>query len=254
MIEVPIKNKAIIEAARLIDQSNLAVFFTGAGISTPSGIPDFRGTDGMWNQVDPMKVASLSAFQNHPDRFFAWFHKLVKVAYQSKPNNAHYALSKLEQLGKSMGVITQNIDGLHSEAGSSNVLELHGSIRTAHCIQNNHEVAGSEYLPKFISSGKIPLCPRCHSVLKPDFVLYEELLPQDVWESADILSEKCDLMIVIGSSLEVVPAASIPYRSVQKAAKLMIINMSENQLDGYAHIIIRDDVSIVLPKIVECLK
>ena len=201
-----------------------------------------------------MKVASLSAFQNHPDRFFAWFHKLVKVSYHSKPNNAHYALAKLEQLGKSMGVITQNIDGLHSEAGSSNVLELHGSVRTAHCIQNNHEVAGEEYLPLFISSGKIPLCPYCQSVLKPDFVLYEELLPQDIWDSADILSEKCDLMIVVGSSLEVVPASSIPYRSVQNAAKLMIINMSDTHLDGFADLIIRDDASIVLPKIVECMK
>ena len=153
-----------------------------------------------------------------------------------------------------MGVITQNIDGLHSQAGSKNVIELHGSVRTAHCIRNRHNILGDDYLPRFISSGKIPLCPQCGSMLKPDFVLYEELLPQDVWKSANIISEKCDLMIVVGSSLEVVPASSIPYHSLQNAAKLMIINMSDTHLDGFAQLIIRDDASMVLPKIVECMK
>jgi NAD-dependent deacetylase len=253
MISVAKENKIIIEAARLIDQSKLAVFFTGAGISTPPGIPDFRGTHGMWRQDDPMEVASLSAFRNHPDRFFSWFHNLARAAYHASPNPAHLAVGELERLGKIRGVITQNIDGLHTRADSVNVFELHGSIRTAHCLSNNHRVVAEDYLPGFIASGKIPLCPQCQSMLKPDIVLYEEMLPQDIWKSADILSEECDLMVVVGSSLEVFPASSIPYRSVENAAKLLIINLSTTRLDSRAQFIIRDDVNRILPKILECI-
>jgi NAD-dependent deacetylase len=254
MISVAKENKIIIEAARLIEQSKLAVFFTGAGISTPSGIPDFRGTNGMWSQDDPMEVASLSAFQDHPDRFYVWFHKLVGAAYQARPNKAHLAVGELERLRKIRGVITQNIDGLHTRAGSINVYELHGSIRTAHCLRYSHIVAADDYMPNFISSGEIPLCPHCRSMLKPDIVLYKEMLPQEIWKSADILSEKCDLMVVVGSSLEVFPAASIPYQAVENASNLMIINLSATQLDSRAQFIIRDDVNFILPKIVECIK
>lgn len=244
----------ILEAARLIEKSNLAVFFTGAGISTPSGIPDFRGTQGLWNRDNPMEVASLTAYQKHPDRFFAWFHKLASVSYHARPNAAHFAVEKLERKGKFKGVITQNIDGLHIRAGSINVLELHGSLKTAHCVENYHVISGEDYLPEFIRSGSIPYCPQCRSMLKPDIILYEEMLPQGIWESADILSKKCDLMVVVGSSLEVVPASSIPYTAVQNGARLIIINLSNTPLDNHADLVIQDDVNIILPKIIESIK
>ncbi len=234
---------AISESAKLIDQSKLAIFFTGAGISTPSGIPDFRGKTGSWKRENPMDVVSLSTFQSQPARFYTWFRPFVAISYNAKPNAAHYAIYNLENQGKAYQVITQNIDNLHSKAGSKNVIELHGSIRTGTCTGCKHKFSGDEYLPEFISTGIIPVCKFCQNILRPDIVLFEEMLPQESCELADILIEKCDLIIVVGSSLEVMPAASYPLRAVQNGAKLVIFNQSQTHLDKFAQIIIRDDIS-----------
>ncbi len=242
---------AINEAARLIERSTSAVFFTGAGISTSSGIPDFRGSTGLWTKDNPLEVASLSTFINQPERFYAWFHPLVEASYNAKPNTAHKAIHHLEQLVNVEGVITQNIDSLHTSAGSSNIIELHGSIQTASCFNCHRFIPGFEYLPDFIETEIIPRCKVCNEIIKPGIVLFEELLPQKAWDMAEYLSKQCDLMIVVGSSLEVIPAASIPSNAVQNGAKLIILNSASTHLDRFAQIILRDDVSLTLPEIVE---
>jgi NAD-dependent deacetylase len=247
------KDTAISESAKLIDHSKLVIFFTGAGISTPSGIPDFRGKTGFWKRENPMDVISLSAFQSHPNRFFAWFRSFAAAAYDAKPNAAHYAIHNFEKLGRVNHIITQNIDNLHTKAGSENVIELHGSIRTGTCTHCSHKIIGDDYLPDFIATGTIPLCKLCQNIIKPDIVLFEEMLPQESCELADILIEKCDLIIVVGSSLEVLPAGSYPLRAVQNGAKLVIFNQSQTQLDKFAHIVIRDDIVNSVPKLNEYL-
>ena len=242
---------AINEAARLIERSKSAVFFTGAGISTPSGIPDFRGMNGLWTKENPMEVASLSIFHKQPERFYNWLRPLAKASYKAKPNAAHAAIRQIEKHANVTSVITQNIDHLHSTAGSLNVIELHGSIVTASCSSCSQSISGKDYLPGFIKTGTIPKCSRCGGIIKPGIVLFEEMLPQEAWELADNLTRKCDLMIVVGSSLEVVPAASIPSNAVQNGSKLIILNSSPTHLDRYAQVLHRDDVSISLPKIAE---
>ena len=151
-------------------------------------------------------------------------------------------------------MITQNIDALHTKAGSENVIELHGSIRTGTCTTCNHKVIGDEYLPEFISTGIIPLCHICQNVIRPDIVLFEEMLPKESCELADILINKCDLIIVVGLSLEVMLAASYPLRAVQNGAKLIIFNLSPTHLDKFAQLIIRDDIINSVPKLSECLQ
>jgi NAD-dependent deacetylase len=254
MIRGADKDTAISESAKLIKKSKLAIIFTGAGISTPSGIPDFRGKNGYWIVENPMEVASFSVFQNQTERFFAWFRSFASVSFYAKPNAAHYTISNLEKLGKVHNIITQNIDNLHTKAGSENVIELHGSIRTGTCIACNHKSSGDDYLPHFISTGIIPLCNLCRNIIKPDIVLFEELLPQESCELADILIVKCDLIIVVGSFLEVMLAAAYPLRTVQNGAKLIIFNNCKTPLDNLALIIIRDDIIYTVPKLGEFLR
>jgi NAD-dependent deacetylase len=244
---------AISESAKLIDQSKLVIFFTGAGISTPSGIPDFRGKTGLWKQENPMDVISLSTFQSQPARFYAWFRPFAAISYYAQPNAAHHAIHNLEKDGKAYQVITQNIENLHSKAGSENVIELHGSIRTGTCTGCNRKFGGDDYLPDFISTGTIPICKFCQNILRPDIVLFQEMLPQESCELADILIEKCDLIIVVGSSLKVMPAASYPLRAIQNGAKLVIFNQSQTHLDKFAQIVIRDDIVHSVPKLNENL-
>jgi NAD-dependent deacetylase len=244
---------AISEISKLIDHSKYIIFFTGAGISTPSGIPDFRGKTGFWKRENPMDALSLTAFQSYPNRFFAWFRSFAATAYDAKPNPVHNTIHDLEKLGRVHHIITQNIDNLHTKAGSEKVTELHGSIRTGTCTHCCHKVNGDDYLPDFIATGAIPLCKLCQNIIKPDIVLFEEMLPQESCELADILIEKCDLIIVVGSSLEVMPAASYPLRAVQNGAKLVIFNQSQTQLDKFAYIVIRDDVVNSVPKLNEYL-
>ncbi len=251
MIRGADQDTAISESAKLIDQSKLAIFFTGAGISTPSGIPDFRGNTGFWKQENPKEVVSLSAFTHHPARFYAWFRNFAAIAYYAKPNAAHFAIHNLEKLGRVHKIITQNIDHLHSKAGSENVIELHGSIRTGTCTTCHHKYSGDDYLPEFITTGTIPHCELCRNIIRPDIVLFDEMLPKESCELADIIIVKCDLIIIVGSSLEVMPAASYPLRAVQNGAKLIIFNNSKTPLDEIAQIVIRDDIANSVPKLCE---
>jgi NAD-dependent deacetylase len=238
-------------AIALLRKSRRAVALTGAGISTPSGIPDFRspGT-GLWSQVDPMQVASIQAFRRDPAAFYRWYGASARQMFAAQPNPAHQALAELERRGTLQAVVTQNIDRLHQKAGSRRVLELHGNCQTAHCLRCG---AGSEAYPlleRFLETGEVPHCS-CGGLIKPDVVLFGEMLPPDVLEEARQEIARCDLLLVVGSSLVVMPAAELPWLAVQARAPLILCNREATWADPYAAVILRDDVARSLPALLE---
>jgi NAD-dependent deacetylase len=237
-------------AARLISSARCGVVLTGAGISTPSGIPDFRTPgSGIWSHFNPMEVASLSAFRYQPEKFLTWFHPLAKKILQALPNPAHYALAILEKAGYLQTIITQNIDGLHQRAGSEQVLEVHGTMESLTCIGCYSKYPSEDFISSFIYKGIPPRCPDCDQILKPDVILFEEQLPKQTWLKAQKACQTCGVMLVAGSSLEVTPVAILPQRALENHAKLIIINQSPTYLDSFAEVRIQGDVADVLPLI-----
>lgn len=241
----------ILQAAQLIQKAKHTVAFTGAGISTPSGIPDFRSRgSGLWEHYDPMEVASLSAFRYDPDKFYKWIQPLALTMIEAEPNPAHIALARLEEAGLLAGIVTQNIDNLHRRAGSEIVFEVHGHMREMTCVSCYSCHPTDSFIEKFIKTGETPHCPDCGGVLKPNTVLFEEQLPYDVFcGAADLLSQS-DLILIAGSSLEVVPVASLPVDPLNAGARLIIINHYPTYLDERADVIFRQDVAVVLPRLV----
>ncbi len=238
----------ISEAKVILDRSKHTVFFTGAGISTPSGIPDFRSPgSGLWEKYDPFAVASLSAFKNNPERFFDWIKPLYLQSKNAQPNSAHHAIAELERRGKAQSVITQNIDGLHHAAGSQNVITLHGTVETATCPKCRHGYDGDKLLALYIERDELPVCRKCGSLIKPDVILYEEPLPKDAWEKAAREMRKAQAVFVVGSSLETYPANTLPEIAVSHGAHLVIITLSETPMDQIASVLIHEDVTLALP-------
>jgi len=246
-----VKLEAQIEqAARLIVKAEHVVSVTGAGHSTPSGIPDFRSPEsGLWARYNPMTVASIFGFRQRPEDFFEWVRPMVKTLLTARPNPAHKALADLEAMGCMKAVITQNIDGLHQQAGSQHVLELHGHIREATCIRCYQIEPSAPFLSDFIEKGKIPRCSSCGAILKPNVILFGEQLPVSVLNAAWREVRACDLVLVAGSSLEVAPARDLPMTAVMHGAKAIVINYQPTGLDARAHVVIHNDVALVLPKI-----
>ena len=241
----------IAKAARLIRAANKVVALTGAGSSTPSGIPDFRSHDsGLWNRYSPMEVASLTRFRHQPEVFFEWLRPLARQLIQAQPNPSHKALAILEKVGHIQVVITQNIDGLHQRAGSKVVIEVHGSLKTLTCIGCYQQISSKGYIGPYIEGGQIPNCPICSKILKPDVVLFEEQLPIKPWLQAQDAVKTCDLMIVAGSSLVVMPVAGLPIDAFENQAKIIVVNLSPTYIDDYADIVIYGDVAEILPAIV----
>lgn len=245
----------ITTAARMLRQARHAVALTGAGVSTPSGIPDFRsGNSSLWAQHNPQEVASLLGFMRDPAPFFGWIRPVARIIQNARPNPAHTALAELESHGVLKALITQNVDLLHSRAGSANPLELHGHFRTLTCTYCFARYQADDYLPDFVRSGEIPRCPTCGHVLKPDVVLYGEQLPArtviDAWHA----TRRSDLFLVAGSSLEVLPAADMPRMAHARGARLIIINLAPSYCDPLADLVIRADVADALPAIAEALK
>lgn len=248
-------NPAIHQIAQLIAQSNHCVVFSGAGISTRSGIPDFRSAGtGLWETSNPMLVASATAFRHHPDRFFNWLRPLLETSLQAQPNPAHHSLVEIEQMGILKAIITQNIDGLHQKAGSAVVIELHGSMKRFYCPVCHFQIQQLKHVYAAILAGKIPLCPRCNAILKPDITLFEEALPVNAWEHAERETLQADLMLIAGSSLEVAPASSLPALAQHQGCKIVIINFTPTFLDQYAEVTLNMDIAESLPRIVEKLK
>ncbi|HLE13300.1 MAG TPA: NAD-dependent deacylase [Anaerolineales bacterium] len=241
----------LLAAASLLRSAKKGVALTGAGISTPSGIPDFRSAgSGLWTRFDPFEVASLSAFRYRPEKFYAWMRSLAIEIVQARPNPAHLALASLEQVGLIQMVITQNIDSLHQRAGSLHVLEIHGTLQSLTCIGCYHRYGASGFLEPYLETGQIPRCPDCYQILKPDVVLFEEQLPVRAWLQAQQACESCDLLLVAGSSLEVMPVAGLPLRALEHGSHLILVNQSPTYLDERADFIFNEDVAVVLPHLV----
>jgi NAD-dependent deacetylase len=242
--------EAIEDAAELFRKAKRVVALTGAGISTPSGIPDFRseGT-GLWSRDEPLEVASLSTFRTHPERFFEWFRPLVGRIFNAEPNAAHNALAEMESSSREITVITQNIDVLHQKAGSKNVVEMHGSVQSMSCTQCFKKFETRYFFQDFIESGTIPTCPICNGILKPNVILFGEQLPQTAWFEAQRAARQCDLMLVAGSSLEVLPVAGLPMQALDRGAHLIIVNNTPTYLNVRADVVLMQDVSTILPEI-----
>ena len=241
---------AIEDAAVLIRKAERAVVLTGAGISTPSGIPDFRSeVSGLWSHEEPMEVASLSTFRTAPQRFFNWFQPLAAQIFTAQPNAAHKALAQLEAAGHVRTIVTQNIDALHQKAGSKHVVEMHGTLRTLSCTNCFKQFESAPFLQPYIEIGKIPQCLNCNGILKPDVILFGEQLPQSAWYEAQRAARQCDLMVIAGSSLEVLPVARLPMQALDRGAHLIIINNTPTYLNVRADIVILDDVASTLPEI-----
>ncbi len=230
------------------------VAFTGAGISAESGIPTYRGEGGLWTKYDPNLYAHIGYFRQNPSYYWNFFkdvrYPMLKTV---KPNKAHLALAEIEAIGNLKTVITQNIDGLHKEAGSSSVIELHGTTRIIHCMECSKEYPMDEAFAK-LEKQIPPLCSKCSGILRPAVVFFGETLDPRTINQAYREAEKSDWLLAVGSSLVVYPAADIPLRAKQTGAKLAIINKDSTPLDTMADYVINDAAGSVLPQIVQILK
>lgn len=244
--------------ARMLVKSRNTVVFTGSGISAESGVPTFRGRDGLWKKYNPEKVASISGFKKNPDDFWEFARELV-IKSEAEPNPAHYALAELEKEGVLKAVITQNIDMLHQRAGSRKVYELHGSLEYVDCLECGEKYRWEEIEECLrLGEGQTgsnqsegPVCDNCSSkMLKPRIVFFGELLPSDVVAKADQATRECDLFIVVGSSLGVYPAADLPWLAKSHGARMVLINTEPSEQDHLFDVAVYGKAGEILPEVV----
>jgi NAD-dependent deacetylase len=236
--------------ANLVRDHQPCVVLTGAGVSTESGIPDFRSPTGIWRRYSPMEYATIDAFHADPAKVWEFYGTRLSALADAEPNDGHRALADLERRGWVDAVITQNVDGLHAKAGSRNIVEVHGSIRTASCIDCGATVSADEA----ISLLPVPGCPRCGRVLKHDVVMFGELLPELAIDRAVRLASEARSMLVVGSSLEVFPVAGLPLETLGAGGKLAIVNRGETQFDGRADVLVDDGAGPTLSALAERLE
>jgi NAD-dependent deacetylase len=215
------------ELASLLRERQPCVVLTGAGISTESGIPDFRSASGIWAQYDPTEYATIDAFRRDPQKVWEFYALRLDVLADAEPNAGHLALAELERRGLVAAVVTQNIDGLHQRAGSQEVVEVHGSIRTATCLDCGTEASLDRAAPR---------CPRCDAIMKPGVVMFGELLPVAAMERATELARAARLLLVVGSALEVYPVAGLPEETLAEGGALAIVNRGPTPYDGRAEL------------------
>lgn len=232
-------------AAYLIRQSKFAVCFSGAGISVESGVPSFRGEDGLWEKYDPA-LFEIDYFYKHPEKSWGLINKIFfEVLKDKKPNKAHLALAKLEELGYIKAIITQNIDNLHYLAGSKNIIEYHGNSRILVCKKCGKHFNASEF-----DLSNVPHCPYCHIPLKPDFVFFGEIIPKQAQEKSEELIGKCDVLIIVGTSGLVYPAAFLPPLAHKHGAKIIEINKTFSEYtDKIVDVFLEGSASEVLEEI-----
>ena len=236
--------KKIRKLASWLEESQSAYALTGAGVSTDSGIPDFRGSGGLWTKRDPMEVASSRALHDHPRDFFDfWTNRFAKLD-KASPNITHEVLAELESSGLLTGVITQNIDGLHVEAGSEQVFQVHGNFRFSKCEGCGKEVPTDNILERF-EEGEVPYCRDCGELIRPEVVLFGEQLPEDITQAEEELT-KADLLIVLGSSLEVYPVASLVPHFEATGGRLAIINLDNTPFDPRADFVHHGELRTVM--------
>lgn len=227
--------QAIRELATLVRERQPVVVLTGAGISTESGIPDFRSATGLWAEYDPMEYATVRAFRRDPVKVWEFYALRFSVLTEAQPNAGHFALAELERRGLVEAIVTQNIDGLHQSAGSRDVLEVHGSIRTAVCLECGERVP-LEQVVAALQDRPAPPCPRCGAILKPDVVMFGELLPEAPMLRAIELARTAGLLLAVGSSLEVYPVAELPEETVAAGGTLAIVNRGSTRFDTLAEV------------------
>jgi NAD-dependent deacetylase len=229
--------------AQLLRRSKRAVVLTGAGVSVPSGIPDFRspGT-GLWENVDPMEVAHIDAWRRDPDRFWSFYGDRFATLVDKQPNEAHLALAELERRGLVRAVITQNIDRLHRMAGTERLVEVHGSIERSVCMRCGGKVPLDEVIEQMRAGDGAPECPACVLPLKPDVVLFGELLPEQAMSEAQALALDADLMVCVGSSLEVYPVAGLPAMTRGGGGRIALVTQGPTPYDGDAEVKLDGDV------------
>ena len=238
--------------AELICSSGPVVALTGAGISVPSGIPDFRTPGkGIWENVDPMEVAHISVWRRDPERFWSFYGQRFAALDGKRPNGAHFALVELERRGLLSGVITQNIDGLHAAAGTLDPIEVHGSIRTASCLSCRASFSLAETRRR-AADGGVPYCD-CGEPLKPDVVLFGEFLPEAAISRAQELASSAGLMLAVGSSLEVWPVAQLPADTLDAGGQLALVTMGPTPYDSDAVVKLSGDVEEELSAVVAAL-
>lgn len=229
------------EIVRLLKKSQKTLALTGAGISTESGIPDYRSPQtGLWTKHDPIKTASLSALKKNPAQFYAINLERWTAYNNAKPNPAHYALERLEKMGLLLGVITQNIDSLHVKAGSTRVWEVHGHLRTCHCMSCKAQHDFSDLVARFKSGENPPRCIKCSGILRPNVVLFEDRMNEDFFQATQVISG-CQLLLVVGSSLTVYPVAGLP----GVARQIVIINKTPTPWDEKAAVVINESAGRV---------
>jgi NAD-dependent deacetylase len=239
--------------AELLGRSRRAVALTGAGVSVPSGIPDFRTPEtGLWAKVDPMEVAHIDVFEREPERFWSYYRPRFQALGDKEPNRAHEALAELERRGLIEGVITQNIDRLHRAAGSENVIEVHGSIETSSCRACGTSFGLDDVDALFDERG-VAVCTACGSAVKPDVVLFGEMLPIEAIEQATELAEGADLMLCAGSSLAVHPVAGLPQLTLGRGGRLAIVTKGETPYDGDAELKLEGEVDEELAALLAAL-
>jgi NAD-dependent deacetylase len=231
----------------LVERRRPCVVLTGAGISTESGVPDFRSAGGIWAEFDPLEVATLDAFLAQPERVWDFYALRLRDLASVEPNDGHLALAELEERGWVEALVTQNVDGLHARAGSRDVVEVHGSIGGADCLAcGRHEDDVARLLP-------LPRCPRCGEILKPGVVMFGELLPEAAIDRATRLAQEAPLLLVVGTSLEVWPVAGLPAETLANGGRLAIVNRDPTALDPRADVVVHAAAGGTLAAVADAL-
>ena len=244
---------SIERAAELLARARRGIALTGAGVSAESGIPTFRGEGGLWTKYDPVKVSSIESFLADPESYWQVSKERGSVALAAKPNAGHIALAALEARGNLVAIVTQNTDGLHQDSGATTVIELHGSGRKVQCLECG-SIETRRQVQDRLSVEMPPRCRSCGSaLLKPTVVLFGEPMPVDAVQSANTLAQNADVMLVVGTSLVVYPAAEIPLVAVRAGAPMIVINAEPTPFDRFAEVVIHGRSGEVLPKIVQLI-
>ncbi len=242
----------IAKAAEIIAESKIAIALTGAGISVDSGVPDFRSPGGLWERYDPMEYAHIQSFHSNPERVWNLIHEMRDVMGSAAPNPAHRALAELEAMHQLDAIITQNIDNLHQEAGSRDVIEFHGNAKRFVCLECEKRYGRAD-----IESGLLGDPPRCDCgrILKPDFIFFGEAIPRDALTRSFDLASKADVMLILGTSAQVAPANMLPSLVLQGGGRLIEINLERTHLSRESNTLhISGSTTVVLPEIVEKIK
>ncbi len=252
-MERQVATRDVERLAELLGRSRRTVALTGAGVSVPSGIPDFRTPEtGLWAKVDPMEVAHIRVFEGDPERFWSYYRPRFQALGDKEPNRAHEALAELERRGLIEGVITQNVDRLHRAAGSENVIEVHGSIETSSCTACG-AAFGLDAVEGLFDGRGVAICSACGGAVKPDVVLFGELLPEEAMARAGELAEGADLMLCVGSSLAVHPVAGLPQLTLSHGGAIAIVTKGETPYDEDAELKLEGEVDEELAALLAAL-